>query len=74
MDTASRSGVWELSKANQDGERLRVIVADDDPLARRVVRDTLQGASIVVVAEATTAARRSSSRSTTAPTSSSWTW
>jgi NarL family two-component system response regulator LiaR len=53
MDTALRSGVWELSKANQDGERLRVIVADDDPLARRVVRDTLQGASIVVVAEAT---------------------
>jgi DNA-binding NarL/FixJ family response regulator len=35
-----------------DRAALRAIVADDDPLARRVIRDTLEQDGIVVVAEA----------------------
>ena len=34
-------------------QKLRVIVADDDPLVRRLVRDALQLADIIVVADAT---------------------
>ena len=33
---------------------LRTIVADDDPLVRRLIRDTLQRADVTVIAEAST--------------------
>jgi DNA-binding NarL/FixJ family response regulator len=38
----------------EEGERqpLRAIVADDDPFARRIIKDALQNAGIVVIAEA----------------------
>jgi NarL family two-component system response regulator LiaR len=39
---------------NTDGMTLRTIVADDDPLVRRLIRDTLQRADVTVIAEAST--------------------
>ena len=39
---------------NNEETVLRTIVADDDPLVRRLIRDTLQRADVTVIAEAST--------------------
>src|ERR671939_110780 len=39
---------------DNEGTMLRTIVADDDPLVRRLIRDTLQRADVTVIAEAST--------------------
>ena len=38
--------------ADQVGERLRAVIADDDPFARRVIKDVLTASGVLVVAEA----------------------
>jgi NarL family two-component system response regulator LiaR len=37
---------------SEEPDRLRVVIADDDPLARRMVRDALQSAGVAVIGEA----------------------
>jgi two-component system, NarL family, response regulator LiaR len=44
-----------MERANHDGtqlETLRAVIADDDPFARRVIKDALQKAGVLVIAEA----------------------
>jgi two-component system, NarL family, response regulator LiaR len=44
-----------MERAKHDGtelETLRAVIADDDPFARRVIKDALQKAGVLVIAEA----------------------
>jgi two-component system, NarL family, response regulator LiaR len=43
-----------MSFVMDDGPPLKTIVADDDPLVRRLIRDTLQSENVTVIAEAAT--------------------
>src|SRR3954452_23208800 len=43
-----------IDKDDNEHAMLRTIVADDDPLVRRLIRDTLQRAHVTVIAEAST--------------------
>src|ERR1700748_1913628 len=43
-----------MDDGNTEEPALRTIVADDDPLVRRLIRDTLQRENVTVIAEAST--------------------
>jgi DNA-binding NarL/FixJ family response regulator len=43
-----------MSRVMDDAPRIRALITDDDPLVRRLIRDTLQADDMTVIAEATT--------------------
>ena len=45
-------GIENLNPERTESQNLRAVIADDDPFARRVIKDVLQKAGVVVVAEA----------------------
>src|SRR6478752_2182840 len=53
MDPGGSDYVIDKDDKNDEG-MLRTIIADDDPLVRRLIRDTLQRADVTVIAEAST--------------------
>jgi NarL family two-component system response regulator LiaR len=45
-------GIERVKRQGTDTETLRAVIADDDPFARRVIKDVLQKAGVLVIAEA----------------------
>ncbi|MEA2134166.1 MAG: hypothetical protein QOC68_2075 [Solirubrobacteraceae bacterium] len=45
-------GIERVKREGTETETLRAVIADDDPFARRVIKDVLQKAGVLVIAEA----------------------
>jgi NarL family two-component system response regulator LiaR len=45
-------GIERVNSESTESDTLRAVIADDDPFARRVIKDVLQKAGVLVIAEA----------------------